>query len=132
MQDLCATADLVILDFTINDALLSPTTYNTTYPTNLQTLINTAKAGGAAVMLMTGNPCNTVSNITDTTQQNVRQAITSVAQSNNLPLLDQYAKFTSWDAMNALGYMYNKNHPNTAGYAALGTFVGDTLAAWAA
>jgi lysophospholipase L1-like esterase len=131
MTDLCATADLVVLDFTINNALLSPTSYNTTYPTQMQTLINAAKAGGASVMLSTGNPSNTVSNIPDATQQLFRQAITTLANTNDLPLIDQYAKYTSWDAMNALGFMYNKNHPNTAGYSDLGNFESDTLKAWA-
>ncbi|MDK4736024.1 hypothetical protein [Rhizobium sp. CNPSo 3490] len=39
----CADADLVIIDLTINNALLSPSSYNTTYPTQMQSIINAAK-----------------------------------------------------------------------------------------
>lgn len=126
----CADADLVIIDLTINNALLSPTSYNTTYPTQMQSIINAAKAGGADVMLMTGNPSR-VDIIADSVQQQFRQALKDLATSNNLPMIDQYAKYTDWVTLNALGWMFNANHPNELQYADLGGFLASTLTTWA-
>ncbi|MHC2573957.1 GDSL-type esterase/lipase family protein [Rhizobium leguminosarum] len=131
MTNLASTADLVIIDLTINNAYLSPTTYNTTYPTQMQTIINAARAGGADVMLMTGNPSR-VDIVPDSAQQNFRNALKALAVSNDLPMIDQWEKYTDWVALDAAGKMYNANHPNTAGYADLGAFVANTIRRWAA
>jgi lysophospholipase L1-like esterase len=124
----CLTADIVIIDHTINDELNNQTVAN--YKANLLTLINTAKAGGAMVILMTGNPSN-VATITDAVQQTFRQAMKDVAIANNVPMIDQWDKYGTWVALNALGWMYNNNHPNKLGYADLGSFMANMLYSWA-
>lgn len=126
----CADADLVIIDLTINNALLTPASYNTTYPTQMQSIINAAKAGGADVLLMTGNPSR-IDIIADSVQQQFRQALKDLATSNNLPMIDQYSKYTDWVTLNALGWMFNANHPNELQYADLGSFIATSLNTWA-
>ncbi|ANM12029.1 SGNH/GDSL hydrolase family protein [Rhizobium sp. N324] len=126
----CADADLVFIDLTINNALLSPSSYNTTYPTQMQSIINAAKAGGADVLLMTGNPSR-VDIIADSVQQQFRQALRTLATTNDLPMIDQYDKYTDWVTLNALGWMFNANHPNELQYTDLGTFLASSLKAWA-
>lgn len=124
LTNYCANADLVIIDHTINDALNGQTI--PTYKTNLQTLITAAQGGGASVLLSTGNPSN-IATIVDATQQNFRQAMKDTATLLNLPMIDQYAKYTDWATLNALGWMFNNNHMNKLGYADLGAFDGTTL-----
>jgi lysophospholipase L1-like esterase len=126
----CSDADLVIIDLTINNGLLAPTTYNTTYPTQMQSIINAAKAGGADVMLMTGNPSR-IDTITDTVQQQFREALRKLAASNNLPMVDQFGKYTDWVTLNSKGWMYNANHPTELLYTDLGNFLGSTIRKWA-
>jgi hypothetical protein len=125
----CSDADLVIIDLTINNALLSPTTYNTTYPTQMQSIINAAKAGGADVLLMTGNPSR-VDTITDTVQQQFNTALKKLAVTNSLPMIDQAARYTDWVTLNGKGWMYNANHPNESQYTDLGAFLASSLKKW--
>jgi lysophospholipase L1-like esterase len=126
----CSDADLVIIDLTINNALLSPTTYNTTYPTQMQSIINAAKAGGADVLLMTGNPSR-IDTITDQVQQQFREALRKLAATNNLPMVDQYGRYVDWVTLNSRGWMFNANHPMEAQYTDLGNFLATTLKKWA-
>ncbi|MDR9813124.1 SGNH/GDSL hydrolase family protein [Rhizobium hidalgonense] len=126
----CADADLVIIDLTINNALLSPSSYNTTYPTQMQSIINAAKAGGADVLLMTGNPSR-IDIIADSVQQQFRQALRTLATTNDLPMIDQYSKYTDWVTLNALGWMFNANHPNELQYTDLGSFIASSIKTWA-
>jgi hypothetical protein len=119
----------VIIDLTINNALLSPTTYNTTYPTQMQSIINAAKAGGADVLLMTGNPSR-VDTITDTVQQQFNTALKKLAVTNSLPMIDQAARYTDWVTLNGKGWMYNANHPNESQYTDLGAFLASSLKKW--
>jgi hypothetical protein len=86
-----------------------------------------AKATGASVLLMTGNPSR-IDIITDAQQQIFRTAIKDLATTNDLPLIDQWAKYTDWVSMNAKSFMYNANHPNKLGYADLGAFVTSSVA----
>ena len=120
----CSTADLVIIDHTINDAFNSQTIAN--YKANLQTLVNTAKSGGADVLMMTGNPSN-VATISAGVQESFRLALCDVVVANGLPLIDQETKYISWVNLNQRGWMYNNNHPNQFGYADIGAFVGGAL-----
>jgi lysophospholipase L1-like esterase len=126
----CADADLVIIDLTINNSLLSPSSYNTTYPTQMQSIINAARSGGADVLLMTGNPSR-VDIIADSVQQQFRQALKDIATANDLPMIDQYAKYTDWVTLNTAGWMFNANHPNELQYADLGAFLASSLKSWA-
>lgn len=49
-----------------------------------QSIINAAKAGGANVLLMTGNPSR-IDIIADATQQQFRQALKDIVIANNPP-----------------------------------------------
>lgn len=125
----CSDADLVIIDLTINNALLSPSTYNGTYLTQMASIINAAKAGGADVLLMTGNPSR-IDTITEQVQTQFRRALKNIALSNNLPMIDQVEKYRDWVTLNAFGWMYNANHPNENQYTDLGRFIASTLKRW--
>jgi lysophospholipase L1-like esterase len=118
-------ADLIAIDLTINDALGNVAV--ATYKANMQTIINMAKATGASVLLLTGNPSR-IDIITDAQQQIFRTAIKDLATTNDLPLIDQWAKYTDWVSMDAKSFMYNANHPNKLGYADLGAFVANQVA----
>ncbi len=120
----------MIIDLTINNSLLSPSSYNTTYPTQMQSIINAARSGGADVLLMTGNPSR-VDIIADSVQQQFRQALKDIATANDLPMIDQYAKYTDWVTLNTAGWMFNANHPNELQYADLGAFLASSLKNWA-
>lgn len=129
LTTMCATADLVILPFTINDAI--PPTSTASYKANLQILINAAKAGGADVLLQTGNPCSTSADA-DANQQAIRQGMKDLALSNDLPMIDLFDRYGNYLNMVAQGLMFNARHPNTAGYADIGNFVADTIMGYAA
>ncbi|MGR9386441.1 SGNH/GDSL hydrolase family protein [Rhizobium leguminosarum] len=129
LATMCASADLVILPFTINDAIVPTSTAS--YKASLQTLINTAKAGGADVLLQTGNPCS-LSADADVNQQGIRQAMKDLALSNDLPMIDLFDLYGDYLSMVARNLMYNSRHPNTAGYADIGNFVADTIWRFAA
>jgi alanine-alpha-ketoisovalerate/valine-pyruvate aminotransferase len=96
----------------------------------MQSIINAAKAGGADVMLMTGNPSR-IDTITDTVQQQFREALRKLAASNNLPMVDQFGKYTDWVTLNSKGWMFNANHPTELLYTDLGNFLGSTIKKWA-
>lgn len=127
LTTMCATADLVILPFTINDAI--PPTSTASYKANLQTLINAAKAGGADVLLQTGNPCSTSAD-SNANQQAIRQAMKDLALLNDLPMIDLFDRYGDYLNMVAQNLMFNSRHPNTAGYASIGNFVADTIMQW--
>lgn len=125
VTSLCSTADLVIIDLTINDALLGATV--AAYKANLKTIIAQAAAGGASILLLTGNPSATTT-IPDITQQTFRQAMRDVANDLNLPMIDQWPVYGDWNTLNTKAWMYNANHPNKLQYADLGAFVANAIA----
>ena len=127
---LCASADLVIIDLTINDALNAIA--QATYQTNLQTIINAAKAGGADILFLTGNPVSTASITTATQLAYVGYAQKVAVNDNNLPFINQITRYGSYTQMVARNFMYNNLHPDTAGYADLGNWLGGVLAKAAA
>lgn len=129
LATMAASADLVILPFTINDAIVPTATAS--YKADLQTLINTAKTAGADVLLMTGMPTNTAVD-PDVNQQTIRQAMKDLALLNDLPMIDLFDLYGSYANLQTLGYVYNSRHMNTAGYANLGNFVADKVAQYAA
>ncbi len=128
---LATNADAAIIDLTINDAAAN--TNVTTYKANIQAIINAllAASSGMTIILMTGNPTNpAIDNATN--QANFRQYYKDLALLNDLPLIDQWVIYTDYATMVSNNLMFNSRHPNTAGYASLGAYVGDTLKQWTA
>lgn len=129
LANLTSTADFVTIMLGENDELQSLT--ETTFKTNYQTIINTVVAGGANVLLITPIPVST-GTAPDATQQLMRQWCKDLANTNGLPLLDLWGYYGDWTAMNNAGLMISGGHPNKAGYASIGTLVGNALNTWAA
>ncbi len=124
----CADADLVMIDLTINNCVAN--TAEATYKANMQTIIDLAKAGGASVLLVTGNPINPTS--ASQAQQDIfKQYYKDLAVTNSLPMVDQYALYTDYATLSGLGYMFDSLHPNKAGYANFATYMTGVLNNWA-
>jgi hypothetical protein len=87
--------DLTLLKGAIND--WSNGVNLTTFQSNMQTLINTAKASGD-VALVTELPSQ-ISTASLSVQQSYIDAMKSLAVSNNCALLDHWSYFGSWEAM---------------------------------
>lgn len=129
LQDISSIASGVFLCSTINDGLLNMP--DATYNANYQALDTAAAAGGASVLYGTGMPSN-LAQVSQAIQDRIRGDLRAKAIANSRIMFDMTDKYGTWVAMNALGLVYNQNHPNTAGYADWGTFVGDQLAGMAA
>lgn len=123
------TADFVTIMLGENDEIQGKT--ESQFKTPYQTLINTAAAGGANILLVTPIPVS-AGTVPLATQALMRQWCKDLAVTNSLPLLDLFANYGDWIAMNAAGLMFSGGHPNKAGYASIGTLVGNTLNTWAA
>lgn len=121
---MCATASLVIIKLTTNDAAVP--TAEATYKSQMQTLITAARAGGASVLLMTGSPTNPATDAI-ANQLAYRQYMRDLATTNNLPLLDLWAVDINYATLVSRGFMFDNRHKNKAGYAAEGELVGDVI-----
>lgn len=109
--------DLNIINIGIND--WDQGTSISTYTTSMQTIITAAKGNGGDVVIMT--PCpSSVGNATMATQQTFITAMQGLATSNNITLVDTWARWVSYVVSNPLG-IYAANgfgiHPNEIGYA---------------
>jgi lysophospholipase L1-like esterase len=129
LTNLAASADFVTIMLGENDEIQGKT--ESQFKTPYQTLINTAVAGGANVLLITPIPVSS-GTVALATQALMRQWCKDLAVTNSLPLLDLFAYYGDWVAMNAAGLMFSGGHPNKAGYASIGTLVGNTINTWAA
>jgi hypothetical protein len=129
LANLTASADFVTIMLGENDELQSLT--ETTFKTNYQTIINTVTASGANVLLITPIPVSS-GTVPLATQALTQKWCQDLALSNSLPLLDLFAYYGDWNAMNNAGLMFSGGHPNKAGYNSIGTLVGNTLNTWAA
>ena len=101
-------ADLVIIKPGINDA--SGSVGTETFIANVQTLITTIKAAGGDVILVSGNPVYAL-------QADYNVALKALAISIGVPFVDNYGRWGTWAAANALGFEDDSAHPNAAGYA---------------
>ena len=119
-------ADLVILNVGINDWDAAVTA--ATYTTNVQALITAIKTGSSAdILMMTPPPTNTTSAST-TAQQNLITAMYSLAQSNNIPLVDIWARWQSYAVAQPLGFYADTfTHPNALGYSDLAQAIKNVL-----
>ncbi len=108
------TPDVVFIDLNRND--WTQAVPIATYTANIQTLITQAKAGGADVVLLTGNP-SSAGTAPIATQQLYVNALYSLASTNNVLLIDTWNAFFSGNEATAatLGLMFDGVHPNEAG-----------------
>lgn len=106
-------ADLTILDCGIND--WSNAVSISTYTANMQAVIVQALTTGD-VMLVTPVPsAQSVAGLA--VQQPYITALYGLAQAYNLPLIDAWARFGTYEALNGLGLYSDTLHPNGVGYA---------------
>lgn len=127
MQNLCATADVTTISIQINDEEAG--TNLATYSAQTQALITAAVAGGGTVIIVSGNPIS-IAQVSLATQMTYLNVLKALAISNNLPLIDQYAIYGTWELMAAEGFTFNAVHPNAAGYANFGAYMASTLTQW--
>ena len=103
--------DLVIISIGINDLNNAvPLATLTTYYTNI---LNAAQATGASIVIMSEAP-NSISD-GNATWQSYRAALQSLAITYGAAFLDVTARWKTYAAANAAGYI-NNNHPSTSGH----------------
>lgn len=101
--------DLTIIGLGINDAGASVPCSTTI--SNLQTIITAAQVSGD-VILMTVIPSS--GSPYDTNEASCYPSYSALAATNNIPLVDMYARFgQTWNT----NLMFNALHPNSYGYA---------------
>lgn len=116
--------DLVIFDISINDSgssIVPATTLS-----NVNAFVAAAKATGADVILKAPVP-SAISSRTLALQQTYIDALYSAALTNDVPLIDNYKRFGTQEAMNTLGLYSDTQHPNETGYTDVGTSVVEAL-----
>jgi lysophospholipase L1-like esterase len=116
-------ADLTIINLGINDWIAG--TSQSTFSTNLQTIITNAKTTGD-VILCTPFPSSTATSMA--TQSGLVDVINSLAASNSVPLIDNFAIEGSYAAGNAAAHYSDANHPNGLGYSLYANRIADVLA----
>jgi hypothetical protein len=106
--------DLTIINCVINDA--NSKTNPAAYKASLQSVITTALVSGS-VVLRTGNPTQVgFGGYTANQADPYIAACYALAVENDIPIVDTYGRFVSWDEMNALGFISNQQHPVKSGY----------------
>ena len=112
--------DLALINLGINDANagVSISAFNAA----MQGIIN---AVGCDVVLVVPVPISTQF-ASAATQKSFRDAIYSLADSNNAPLIDLVKGIAS-GAASAAGFWYDGEHPTAAGYGAIGNAIADVV-----
>jgi lysophospholipase L1-like esterase len=116
-------ADLTIINLGINDWVAG--TSQSTFSTNLQTLITAAKTTGD-VILCTPFPSSTATSMAS--QNSIVDVIHTLAASNSVPLIDNFAAEGSYAAGNAAAHYWDVLHPNGLGYNLAAKRIADVLA----
>ena len=117
------SGDLSYLCLGINDWCLGVS--QSSFITNMQALITKALTTGD-VILVSPAPSSTGS-ATLANQESLVQAMYDLAASNNIPLIDNFARFQSYTVSNGLGLMGQALHPNQLGYADLAQTIANAL-----
>jgi lysophospholipase L1-like esterase len=112
--------DVTVINVGIND--WNGGTSLSTFQSSMQTLITRVQTTGDAV-LMTPNPSSTSGFASAATQQSFINVLYGLAQSNNIPLVDQFSRVVSYANASGLGLDYDALHPNGAGYADMASAV---------
>lgn len=106
--------DLTIICLGINDCNVG--TPVATFTANMQQVITAALAAGdVAIMTFTQTDPN-AGLASVATQDAFNQAIRGLAVTNNIALIDIYARWQSFAISNAVGLYYDQIHPNGQGY----------------
>ncbi len=98
-----------------------------TYLANVQALITAAKAGGGDVILLM--PLQTGATATPTTQQQFYRSLVTLANNNNVMLVDWQRKGISYAVQNAAGRMNDTLHGKAVLYDDQAAFLARLLAA---
>lgn len=128
LTDEANTADLVVINLGINDNAAGTT--QAAFKTSYQTVIACAQAGGASVILVVPHQTDTTIDASQS-QANIKKWIRDLAITNNLPVIDLTAHFSTFIQMTGRGYMFGARHCQKAGYLAEGTYIGSVLKKWA-
>jgi lysophospholipase L1-like esterase len=116
-------AALLVINLGINDweTGIPPATT----AANIQALITAQKnAGGDVIICM---PTPTGGTASPATQATYLPFLIALANSNNIPLINWTARYTSWAVQNARGWMYDSLHPNALLYNDEGQFLAQLL-----
>lgn len=114
--------DLTIINIGIND--WNAGTGVPTYTTTLQSIITQALTKGD-VLLVTPNTTNAAAS--RATQLTYVNALYSLAQTNNVPLVDLWNSFDPWATYNTAGMFFDTLHPNGDGYADIAQAIFDMV-----
>jgi len=106
--------DVILLDLGINDWLQSVPV--ATFTSNMQTLINAWKAN-SDIVLITPAP-SSIPDAPLAKQQQYVAATYALAAANNLPIVDNFGRWGSFELKNPAPYLFYGNHlhPNANGY----------------
>lgn len=119
--------DLTVIDLGINDWNSPSPTSEVSYKASMQSLIDAAKASGSDVLLVVPVPSGTADGIAN--QGLFQNYIKDLGVSNNCPVVDMIAAWSSWAAQNALGRYRDTLHPNSLGYAAKASIIAQSIGA---
>ncbi len=103
-------ADLTIIMLGINDLLPSNAVPAATTKTNIQTFITSALTTGD-VLLVCENPAVVASTISLANQAVYWNAVKDLANTNNVPVVDIFSRWVSYEYSNPLGYYQNSAYP---------------------
>lgn len=119
--------DLTIIDLGIND--WNGAVAISTYTANIQALITAAISNGD-VILKTPVPSNPTGHASIASQQQYVSALYALSASNNIPVIDAYARWQSYGVSNPspLSLYYDDLHPNATGYADEGPWIAELVA----
>jgi len=118
--------DLTIIDLSINDRRLG--LYNSTFDTNLQTIVTTAKATGDVILCVpVPSSLSYSAYTTEVNIGNFNSAIYAVAKANNCLVFDKQQLMVSYTQGNAEGLYNDTLHPNAAGYGFIGQQMANLL-----
>lgn len=116
--------DLTIFGTVINDWLTSAN--QTTLATNVQTLITTARLSGDCIWML--SVPSGIANTPLATQQAYCAVVRGVCLANNVPVIDIFDRFQSYEISNPLGlYGVDNIHPSAAGYEIMGNAIFNML-----
>lgn len=115
--------DLTIIDLTVNDSNLK--TGVSAYTTNMQTIITQALKSGD-VLLIAGPPSNTTQ-ATDGTLANYVSTLKTLADTNQLSMVDIGQRWTSYAVANSVTPYFDSLHPTVVGYTDMAVAIGNAL-----
>lgn len=119
-----AAFDLVVFGTVINDWLT--TTNQVTLATQATSLITAARAGGGDCVWMLSVP-SIISSATLAVQQSYCAVIRGVCLSLNVPVIDIFDRFQSYEISQPIGLYSDTIHPNGPGYEIMGNAIFNML-----